>query len=48
MINLNQLIVLFLLCILIFGDFPKIINNFKSFLTKLNVRKKKKNRKKGT
>ena len=49
MINLNQILVLILLCLLIFGDLPKTISNFKSFLAKSNkISKKKKNRKKGT
>ena len=48
MINLNQILVLILLCLLIFGDLPKTLNNFKSFLSKSNKPpKKKKNRKKG-
>ena len=45
MINLNQILVLILLCLLIFGDLPKTLNNFKSFLSKSNKPPKKKQEK---
>lgn len=48
MINLNQILILILLCLLIFGDLPKTVSNFKSFLSKSNKKlKRKKHRKKG-
>ena len=47
--SFGQLIILFLLCILIFGDFSKILTNLKTVVKKRKqVRKKKKNRKKGS